>query len=65
MLPRQTIEALGRLMATIGPWLELGGDSTTDFLNFASVRQPLVDAAFLAQRAWSGQPFPIDHALAT
>jgi hypothetical protein len=68
------LEALGRLMAGIGPWLELGGDASPegrlrtsyadlarravdkavdpaspDFMNFTRDRQPLVDAAFLAQ----------------
>ena len=68
------LEALGRLMAGLGPWLELGGDATAegrlrtsyadlarravdqgvdpaspDFMNFTRDRQPLVDAAFLAQ----------------
>lgn len=68
------LEALGRLLAGIAPWLELGEDSTAegqergrlatlaragidaatdpqspDFMNFSRGRQPLVDAAFLAQ----------------
>jgi hypothetical protein len=68
------LEALGRLIAGIAPWLELPADETDegrvrakyadlarraidravdpsskDFLNFARDRQPLVDAAFLAQ----------------
>lgn len=68
------LEALGRLLAGIAPWLELGGDETPegrerarlaslarasidagtdprspDFMNFTRERQPLVDAAFLAQ----------------
>jgi hypothetical protein len=68
------LEALGRLIAGIAPWLELAGDATgegqlraryadlsrraidravdpasKDFLNFTRERQPLVDAAFLAQ----------------
>ena len=68
------LEALGRLLAGIAPWLELGGDATPegrerarlaglaraaidagtdprspDFMNFTRERQPLVDAAFLAQ----------------
>jgi hypothetical protein len=68
------LEALGRLVAGIAPWLELGADATEegrlrarygeltrhaidravdpgskDFLNFSKGRQPLVDAAFLAQ----------------
>jgi hypothetical protein len=68
------LEALGRLLAGIAPWLELGGDDSAegkerarfaalaraaigaatdpaspDFLNFSQGRQPLVDAAFLAQ----------------
>ena len=73
---RQTVthlEALGRLVAGIAPWLELAGSdeegarrakyadltrraihnavdpSSKDFLNFTRDRQPLVDAAFLAQ----------------
>ena len=68
------LEALGRLIAGITPWLELASDPTgegqlraryadlarraidravdpasKDFLNFTRDRQPLVDAAFLAQ----------------
>jgi hypothetical protein len=68
------LEALGRLVAGIAPWLELAPDTTDegrlraryreltrraidravdpaskDFLNFTRDRQPLVDAAFLAQ----------------
>ena len=68
------LEALGRLIAGMAPWLELaadGGDegrlraryadlargaidravdpASKDFLNFTRERQPLVDAAFLAQ----------------
>ncbi|HXW06176.1 MAG TPA: DUF2264 domain-containing protein [Vicinamibacterales bacterium] len=68
------LEAIGRLVAGIAPWLELPGDDTSegrhraryaeltrraidravdpaspDFLNFTRDRQPLVDAAFLAQ----------------
>jgi hypothetical protein len=68
------LEALGRLMAGIGPWIELGGGesdegrlrrgyadlarraidravdpASPDFLNFSRERQPVVDAAFLAQ----------------
>jgi len=74
---RQTVthlEALGRLIAGIAPWIELPADETPegrlrvqyadlarraigravdpsspDFLNFTRERQPLVDAAFLAQ----------------
>ena len=74
---RQTVthlEALGRLLAGIAPWLELPADDSAegrmrteyaglarraiahavdpaspDFLNFTRDRQPLVDAAFLAQ----------------
>jgi hypothetical protein len=73
---RQTVthlEALGRLVAGIAPWIELAGSdaesalrakygdltrraihnavdpSSKDFLNFTRDRQPLVDAAFLAQ----------------
>jgi len=67
------LEALGRLLAGLAPWIELGpGGSegrlrthyadlarraiaravdpvSPDFLNFTRDRQPLVDAAFLAQ----------------
>ena len=68
------LEAMGRLLAGMAPWLELGPDSTVegkrrekyiklalkaihnatdptsaDFMNFTAHRQPLVDAAFLAQ----------------
>ena len=68
------LEAVGRLVAGIAPWVELGHDdseegrlrgtyaertraaidravdpSSPDFLNFTRERQPLVDAAFLAQ----------------
>jgi hypothetical protein len=68
------LEALGRLIAGIAPWLELAADASDegqlraryadlarraidravdpaskDFLNFTRERQPLVDAAFLAQ----------------
>jgi hypothetical protein len=68
------LEALGRLIAGLAPWLELGaggddegrlrGDyaarahgaiaravdpASPEFLNFTRDRQPLVDAAFLAQ----------------
>jgi hypothetical protein len=68
------LEGLGRLLAGLAPWLELGGDASPegaerarwagvaraaidagtdpaspDFLNFSKGRQPLVDAAFLAQ----------------
>ena len=68
------LEAAGRLLAGIAPWLELADDRTAegslrrqyadlavnaiargvdpaspDFLNFTTDRQPLVDAAFLAQ----------------
>lgn len=68
------LEALGRLLAGLAPWLELGGDESAegkkrahwaelarrgidaatdpaspDFMNFTIGRQPLVDAAFLAQ----------------
>ena len=74
---RQTVthlEAIGRLLSGIAPWLELSGDdspegrlrtqyadlarraiaravdpASPDFLNFTRERQPLVDAAFLAQ----------------
>jgi len=70
------LEALGRLLAGIAPWIELKADndatsearlraeyadlairaiaravdpSSPDYLNFTRDRQPLVDAAFLAQ----------------
>ena len=68
------LEAIGRLIDGIAPWIELGTDDTVegrlralyadlarraiaravdpsspDFLNFTRDRQPLVDAAFLAQ----------------
>jgi hypothetical protein len=68
------LEALGRLIAGLAPWIELPADvtpegqlrasyaqlarraiaravdpSSPDFLNFTGDRQPLVDAAFLAQ----------------
>jgi hypothetical protein len=68
------LEAFGRLVAGLAPWLELPADETAegrlrahyaglaaralaravdpaaeDFLNFTQERQPLVDAAFLAQ----------------
>ncbi len=68
------LEGVGRLLAGLAPWLELGEDATPegrergrfaalaragidagtdpaspDFLNFSKGRQPLVDAAFLAQ----------------
>lgn len=68
------LEALGRLLCGVAPWLELGPDATpegklrakyidlsvqsisnavnpdaADYLNFNQGRQPLVDAAFLAQ----------------
>lgn len=68
------LEALGRLLSGMAPWLELGPDETAegklrekyiqlarkgihnatdpesaDFMNFTNDRQPLVDAAFLAQ----------------
>src|SRR5919106_700078 len=68
------LEALGRLVAGIAPWIDLPADdsaegqlraeyaeltrravaravdpSSPDFLNFTRERQPLVDAAFLAQ----------------
>jgi hypothetical protein len=72
--PVTHLEALGRLVAGIAPWVELPSDETPegqlrakyadltrraidravdpaskDFLNFTRDRQPLVDAAFLAQ----------------
>jgi hypothetical protein len=59
------LEALGRLVSGISPWLELGEDdlaahardaivravdpASGEALNFTRDRQPLVDAAFLAQ----------------
>src|SRR5215212_6433772 len=68
------LEGLGRLLAGLAPWFELGADdspegkerdrladlarkgidagtdpASPDFLNFSKGRQPLVDAAFLAQ----------------
>ena len=68
------LEAIGRLLAGLAPWIELPPDDTDegrqrsryadlarralaravdpgspDFLNFTRERQPLVDAAFLAQ----------------
>ncbi|WP_448698327.1 DUF2264 domain-containing protein [Mucilaginibacter sp. AW1-3] len=68
------LEAFGRLLAGMAPWLELGPDQTpegqlrkkyidlavaglknatdpnsADFMNFKDGRQPVVDAAFLAQ----------------
>jgi hypothetical protein len=68
------LEAIGRLLAGLAPWIELPADATAegkvraeyadlarraiaravdpsspDFLNFTRERQPLVDAAFLAQ----------------
>jgi hypothetical protein len=68
------LEALGRLLCGLAPWLELGADGSSegahrsrfaelaragidagtdpaspDFMNFAKGRQPVVDAAFLAQ----------------
>jgi hypothetical protein len=62
------LEAVGRLLAGLAPWIELGADGSEkyadlarraiasivdpgspDSLNFTRDRQPLVDAAFLAQ----------------
>jgi hypothetical protein len=68
------LEGLGRLLAGLAPWLELGADGSAegrqretfaalaragidaatdptspDYMNFSRGRQPLVDAAFLAQ----------------
>jgi hypothetical protein len=68
------LEALGRLVAGLAPWIEMPADATSegqlraryadltrraitsavdpaspDFMNFTRDRQPLVDAAFLAQ----------------
>ena len=67
------LEALGRSLAGLAPWLELGADQTKEgqlrqkfitlstqaiqhavtptaksYMNFTQLRQPLVDAAFLA-----------------
>ena len=63
--PVTRLEALGRLVAGVAPWLELGEDdlaahartaiaaavdpASPGALNFTRDRQPLVDAAFLAQ----------------
>jgi hypothetical protein len=64
--PVTHLEAFGRLVAGIAPWLELPeadayasltrrallsavDPASPDFLNFTKNRQPLVDAAFLAQ----------------
>ncbi len=72
--PVTHLEAFGRLLAGLAPWLELSPDESAeglvraryqrlvqralaqavdpaspDFLNFTTDRQPLVDAAFLAQ----------------
>jgi hypothetical protein len=86
------LEAFGRLLAGLAPWLELPGDATEegrvrarcaglarralasavdpaspDFLNFTDGRQPLVDAAFLAQgllRAPRALREPLDAAAA-
>ena len=74
------LEALGRLMAGIAPWIDIPADDTVegrlrrqyaelarraiaqavdpsspDFLNFTRERQPLVDAAFLAQGLLRGR----------
>lgn len=60
------LEAFGRLLAGIAPWIESGmapaypqlvlqgldravDPTSADYMNFARDRQPLVDAAFLAQ----------------
>ena len=60
------LEAFGRLLAGIAPWIETGEEpryrdlalqglaravdpASPDFMNFRRERQPLVDAAFLAQ----------------
>jgi hypothetical protein len=59
------LEAFGRLMAGLAPWIETGESpyrdlalkaldhavdpTSPDFMNFTRERQPLVDAAFLAQ----------------
>src|SRR5262249_11325455 len=60
------LEAFGRLLAGLAPWLESGAapeygpfawqaldravdPASPDFMNFTRERQPLVDAAFLAQ----------------
>ena len=72
--PVTHLEALGRLLAGLAPWIEADADGTAesrvraeyadlarraigravdpaspDFMNFTRERQPLVDAAFLAQ----------------
>src|SRR5262249_34648552 len=59
------LEAFGRLLAGVGPWIETGESpyrdlalqaldravdpKSPDFMNFTRERQPLVDAAFLVQ----------------
>jgi hypothetical protein len=60
------LEAFGRLLAGLAPWIESGEEpryrdlalkalahavdpASPDFMNFTRARQPLVDAAFLAQ----------------
>jgi len=59
------LEAFGRLLAGLAPWIEAGDSpyrdlalqalgravdpASPDFMNFTRERQPLVDAAFLAQ----------------
>lgn len=72
--PHMHLEAVGRLLAGLAPWIELPADDTPegrerarfaglarmalaattdptspDFVNFSQGRQPVVDAAFLAQ----------------
>lgn len=72
--PHLHLEAIGRLLAGLAPWIELPADDTPegrerarfaglartaldattdpqspDFVNFSQGRQPVVDAAFLAQ----------------
>jgi hypothetical protein len=84
------LEALGRLLAGLAPWIELPADgsqegrlradyadlarkaiaravdpASPDFMNFTRERQPLVDAAFLAQgllRAKTALHDPLDPA---
>src|SRR5690349_18888382 len=81
------LEAVGRLLAGMAPWIELPADATAegtlraqyadlahraiaravdpsspDFLNFTRERQPLVDAAFLAQ-ALLRAPRPLRDAI--
>lgn len=83
------LEAFGRLLSGMAPWLELGADNSTegkirgkyidlvrkclynatdstgpDYMNFSSIGQPIVDAAFLAQgllRAPNQLWYPLDN----